>query len=202
MDKVHRTALVERYRQGYDAVVAALDGITDAELDVREARGEWSPREVVHHLADSEMTSAIRLRRLVAEEQPRITGYDQEAFARLLHYDRPVEPSLAAFRGARESTSRPARCPLGARVGPRGHAQRERHVFRTRLAGDLRRPRARPRRPDPPREGLSGQVSTGDAAAGPPRTARRRRATRPRSRPAAPAAPPGCAAPGSRRGCR
>ena len=68
LDPVRRAALIERYRAGHAAVVDALAGITDAELDARPAGdGEWTPREVVHHMADSEMTSAIRLRRLIAE---------------------------------------------------------------------------------------------------------------------------------------
>jgi hypothetical protein len=50
------------------------------------------------------MTSAIRLRRLIAEERPVIQGYDEAEFARVLFYDRPVEASLAAFEAAREST--------------------------------------------------------------------------------------------------
>jgi len=101
----NRTEQIERYRQGYAAIVEALKDITPAELDAREGEGEWSPREIVHHLGDSEMTSAIRLRLLVAEENPRIVGYDQEEFARRLYYDRPIEPSLAAFKAARESTA-------------------------------------------------------------------------------------------------
>lgn len=105
MDRNTRAHLIERYRQGYDVIVEALQAITETELDAREAPGEWSPREIVHHLADSEMTSAIRLRRLIAEDTPEITGYDQEEFARRLYYDRPLEPSLAAFRAARESTA-------------------------------------------------------------------------------------------------
>ena len=105
MDVVTRRRLVEQYRDGYQVVVEALAGISEAELDVREAPGEWSPREVVHHLADSEMTSAIRLRRLIVEDQPLIVGYDQEEFARRLYYDRPIEASLAAFRAARETTA-------------------------------------------------------------------------------------------------
>jgi hypothetical protein len=60
---------------------------------------------VVHHLADSEMTSAIRLRRLLAEDRPVINGYDEEQFARVLHYDRPIEASIAVLKAARESTA-------------------------------------------------------------------------------------------------
>ena len=105
MATASRMEQIERYRQGYAAITEALDGITSAALDAREAPGEWSPREIVHHLADSEMTAAIRLRLLIAEHEPHIVGYDQEGFARRLHYDRPVEPSLAAFRAARETTA-------------------------------------------------------------------------------------------------
>jgi hypothetical protein len=51
------------------------------------------------------MTSAIRLRRLVAEDAPQLAGYDEELFARRLHYsERPLEGSLEAVRGARAST--------------------------------------------------------------------------------------------------
>lgn len=105
MNKSTRSALVTQYREGYDAIVAALQDITEAELDAREEPQEWSPREIVHHLADSEMTSAIRLRRLIVEENPEIVGYDQEEFVRRLYCDRPLEPSLLAFKGARDSTA-------------------------------------------------------------------------------------------------
>ena len=65
-------------------------GATDEELDAHPAPGKWSAREIVHHLADSEMTSAIRLRLLIATDSPAISGYDQEQFARRLYYDRPI----------------------------------------------------------------------------------------------------------------
>ena len=100
-----RDVLVAKYRAGYDEVAKALDGITPQELDARPMPGAWSPREIVHHLADSEMTSAIRLRRLIAEDAPAIVGYDQEHYAQALFYDRPIEGSLAAFRAARETTA-------------------------------------------------------------------------------------------------
>jgi hypothetical protein len=104
MDIERRQQLVEQYRHGYAAVVRALDGITEAELDRRPAPGKWTAREIVHHLADSEMTSAIRLRRLIAEDNPVIVGYDQEEFARRLWYDRPIAASLGALKAARETS--------------------------------------------------------------------------------------------------
>ena len=100
-----RNELINQYADGYDAVVTALEGITAEELDAREGPGEWSPRQVVHHLGDSEMTSAIRIRRMIAEDHPLLQGYDQDRFSEVLFYDRPIEPSLEAFRGARASTT-------------------------------------------------------------------------------------------------
>ena len=104
MDRQRREELIARYKDGYRVVAAALAGITEAELDARPAPGKWSAREIVHHLADSEMTSAIRLRLLVAEECAAIRAYDEAEFARTLHYDRPIASSLLAFEAARSST--------------------------------------------------------------------------------------------------
>lgn len=83
-----------------------MAGITAAELDARADEDSWTAREVVHHLADSEMTSAIRIRRLLAEESPEIVGYDEDLFRRTLRYDtRPIENSLEAFRLARGTSA-------------------------------------------------------------------------------------------------
>ena len=105
MDAHTREQLIARYKDGYRVVAAALDGATEAELDARPAPGKWSAREIVHHLADSEMTSAIRLRQLVAEENAQIRAYDEALYARMLHYDRPIGTSLLAFQAARASTA-------------------------------------------------------------------------------------------------
>lgn len=105
MDTTEREKLVGLYRDGYRAVVEALHGATEEELTARPEPGQWSAREIVHHLADSEMTAAVRLRLLLALERPAIQGYDQDLFAERLHYDRPHEASLETFRYVRESTA-------------------------------------------------------------------------------------------------
>ena len=106
MDAARRADLIARYRSGHAVIAESLAGIDEAGLDARPADGGWTPREVVHHTADSEMTSAIRLRRLIAEENPTIVGYDGDTFAERLHYaDRPIEPALEAIAGARSTTA-------------------------------------------------------------------------------------------------
>ncbi len=105
MDDKTRRELIDKYKEGYAVVAEVVTGATDEELDRRPAVNKWSAREIVHHLADSEMTAAIRLRLLVGEDRPAIAGYDQDKFARRLHYDRPIAKSLEAFKAARDSTA-------------------------------------------------------------------------------------------------
>ena len=100
-----RKKLIDQYKDGYRVVAEALAGATPEDLDARPAPGKWTAREVAHHLADSEMTAAIRLRLLLAVDNPAILGYDQDEFARRLHYDRPIEASLDAFKASRRTTA-------------------------------------------------------------------------------------------------
>lgn len=98
--------MLQRYREGPDAFEAATRGLSDAELDYLPRDGGWSPREVVHHTADSELTSAIRLRKPLAEENTHIQGYDEMEFSRRLHYrERPIAASLGAVRASRETSA-------------------------------------------------------------------------------------------------
>ena len=106
MDPRRRRELIDRYREGTAVVEEALRELDEADLDRRPSDGGWTARQVVHHLGDSEMMSAMRLRRLLAEDDATIHAYDESEFARNLHYDtRPIEPSLDAMRAARESTA-------------------------------------------------------------------------------------------------
>lgn len=106
MDSTQRQQLIARYREGFDQVARALKDFPEDQLTARPIPGKWTAAEIVHHLADSEMQSAIRLRKLLAEPFPVIQGYDQDVWAAKLHYQaRPVRPSLDAFKAARESTA-------------------------------------------------------------------------------------------------
>ena len=80
------------------AVRQAIDGVPAAELKQREMPGKWSIAQVLRHLADSEVVWAWRMRLILAQDRPVITGYDQDQWADNLHYDEadPAE-SLETF---------------------------------------------------------------------------------------------------------
>jgi hypothetical protein len=105
MTKQKRAKLIKKYAAGYDEVARALEGFPARKLTARPFRGKWTAAEIIHHLADSEMISAIRLRLLLAEDGPVIHAYDQAVFAARLGYnEREIAPALEAFRGARSTS--------------------------------------------------------------------------------------------------
>jgi hypothetical protein len=94
--------LLERFRRGPELMAAVLTGAAGAELDFVAAPGRWSIRQIMAHLADSEIVDADRLRRVIAEENPTLMGYDQEAWASNLNYARrKISESLETFRRLR-----------------------------------------------------------------------------------------------------
>jgi hypothetical protein len=106
MNRDERQELIAQYKAGFDEVSRNLAGFPVDSLTAHAIAGKWSAAEIVHHLADSETTSALRLRRLLVEDHPLIQGYDQEQFAAKLHYnDRDIAPALEAFRAARATTA-------------------------------------------------------------------------------------------------
>lgn len=105
MTPEERNDLIAKYAAGYDYVMDALEGFPADSLSAHPIPGKWSAREIVHHLGDSETTSAWRLRKLLVEDNPLIQGYDQDEFAKKLRYnERDMAPALDAFRLARETT--------------------------------------------------------------------------------------------------
>jgi hypothetical protein len=100
-----RQTLIEQYAAGYSEVVKNLEGFPKEKLSDHLIPGKWSASEIVHHLGDSETISAIRLRRLLAEDRPVIQGYDQDLYAIKLRYnERDITPALEAFRAARATS--------------------------------------------------------------------------------------------------
>jgi uncharacterized damage-inducible protein DinB len=90
-----------------DAVRQAIAGLSDEELSRPEASGKWSIRQVLRHLADSELVWSYRLRLVLAQDRPPLTGYDQDLWATNLRYDRAnIAESLEELAVVRRSNLR------------------------------------------------------------------------------------------------
>jgi DinB superfamily len=96
------SALLERYRRGPEVLAMVLTGVFGEEEDFLIAPGKWSIRQIIAHLADSELVGAHRMRLLIAQENPTLTAFDQDAWARNLDYQRrKPKQSLETFRRIR-----------------------------------------------------------------------------------------------------
>jgi uncharacterized damage-inducible protein DinB len=67
---------------------AAIVGLSPEELNSTPVAGTWSIRQIVLHLMDSDLIGSDRMKRVIAEREPQLIGYDESAFARHLHYDK------------------------------------------------------------------------------------------------------------------
>ncbi len=98
---------IRAYREATELFLVVASALAEDDLDRQPPEPDgWTPRMVIHHVADSETNSYVRLRRLLAEPAgTTIQGYDEAQWARALHYDRPVALSLAVFRAVRDSSA-------------------------------------------------------------------------------------------------
>jgi hypothetical protein len=89
-------AVLRRTPGELEALVAGVD---DARLTRPERAGKWSMRDVVQHLADSELVGGFRLRLILAQERPPIAGYDQDLWVERLRYrDVSMADAMEQFR--------------------------------------------------------------------------------------------------------
>jgi len=96
------SALLERFRRGPELLAVVLTGVFGEEEDYITAPGKWSIRQVIAHLADSELCLAHRFRQVIAEDNPTLIAINQEAWAANLDYARrKPKQSLETFRRLR-----------------------------------------------------------------------------------------------------
>jgi hypothetical protein len=102
-----RRTLTTRIRELPALARAGVTGLTDAQLDTPYREGGWSPRQIIHHLADSHLNAFVRTKLALTADRPTITPYDQAAWAELADVRGvPVETSLAILDGLHERWSR------------------------------------------------------------------------------------------------
>ena len=98
--------LAARYEASTQTFLSLVSTLAESDLDRADAEG-WTPRQVIHHVADSEAQSYARLRRLIAEPGTAIQGYDEGKWAEnatLGYGQADVAPSIEVFTAVRKSS--------------------------------------------------------------------------------------------------
>jgi hypothetical protein len=90
-----------------DELRRTVAGAPRGALSTAEAPGKWSMLQVVQHLADSEIVGGFRFRMTLAEDRPKLQGYDQDVWAQRLRYsEADVEAALDLFETLRRANLR------------------------------------------------------------------------------------------------
>jgi uncharacterized damage-inducible protein DinB len=88
--------IIERVRSLPDRVAAEIEGLSEEKLRWRPAEGAWSLKEVCGHLWDDSEVWRRRLGMMIAETDPVLPAYDQEALVRERAYQ---DADIAAVLG-------------------------------------------------------------------------------------------------------
>ena len=70
------------------ALERTVNTLSPEQIRKPEAPGKWAIRDVLQHIADSELVWAYRVRLVLAQERPALTGYDQDLWSQRLAYDK------------------------------------------------------------------------------------------------------------------
>jgi uncharacterized damage-inducible protein DinB len=74
---------------------AAVQGLSDAQIDTPYRPGGWTVRQVVHHVPDSHLNSYVRFKLALTEDAPTIKPYAEDRWAELADSKAtPIEVSL------------------------------------------------------------------------------------------------------------
>jgi hypothetical protein len=119
-------AAIAAYESGPAKLRTACAGLTHAQMHTRIAPGTWSIAENAVHLLDSDLASTHRKRRIVAEDNPLLVAYDENAFIANLPSDRTdLAEVLDLFDANRRFTARWLRTlPVEAFARTGVHTQR------------------------------------------------------------------------------
>jgi uncharacterized damage-inducible protein DinB len=99
--------MIDDYLAGPRALRAAVAGMTTEQLKAQPIAGKWSTLQVVCHLADFDPILADRMKRVLAEDEPKLVGADENRFAAALAYhDRELEEELTIIERTRMQFAR------------------------------------------------------------------------------------------------
>ncbi len=84
-------ARINDYASAGERLRLSVRGLTREELLTRPPAdanvGLWSIHQIVIHLMDSDLIGIDRMKRVIAEDNPLLLGYNEARFAERLHYE-------------------------------------------------------------------------------------------------------------------
>jgi uncharacterized damage-inducible protein DinB len=103
VDAAARAQLIAQIAEAPAQLAAAVQGLSDAQLDTPYRPEGWTVRQVAHHVPDSHMNAYIRCKLAVTEDNPPVKTYEEavwanEADSRSL----PIAVSLTLLRALHE----------------------------------------------------------------------------------------------------
>ncbi len=98
---------IDNYVAGAKLLRESVRGLSREQVLARPIAGKWSILEVVCHIADFEPIFADRMKLVLAEDQPRLAGADENRFhAALAYHERELEEELAIVENTRAQMGR------------------------------------------------------------------------------------------------
>ena len=86
--------LIEQYATDAGKLRESIAGLTREQLNAFPVPGTWSIQQIVLHMMDSDLIASDRMKRVAAENNPTLIGYDETAFGNSLFYEE-LDPQLA-----------------------------------------------------------------------------------------------------------
>lgn len=101
-DEISRAEKIAAIRSVPAELNRAIDGLSELQLNTPYRDGGWTPRQIVHHIADSHLNAFVRMKLILTEDHPTFKPYDQDLWARMNDYTRDIAPSIAIISGVQE----------------------------------------------------------------------------------------------------
>jgi len=80
-------ALIDQFEGGGQKLKDAIAGLSREELLAFPIPGKWSIQQIAIHLQDADSVAIDRMRRIIAEENPLLIGFDENEFVKKLSYE-------------------------------------------------------------------------------------------------------------------
>lgn len=128
-NRASASALIERYASGGPILAFSLGGLSPEHEKARPGPGDWSLAELAAHLVDTDLVFADRIKRVLAEDDPVLVAFDENAWiAGLEGHDFPVDDAVSLFTANRRWIHR-----ILARCSEAEFARAGRHTERGRM---------------------------------------------------------------------